>query len=368
MESLDRYIKRLKNSPATFWIGGSALVIALLLWFVVAVDGWYDDKSQRKHWSRLEDKRADPSDPLYDDPLVKQFMTGNRQWLRFVPMGLATSARDYPDRLAATPDEKLVQLERMAKKNSGNTTGPWFYYYLGNIYYAKGDFTKATAMYKECQKLVGKHPGHILIGHFDFLGSDMKLVEQQESWTKTFAKREAERPVGENPKVELLVDQGKIELELFHQESPVLVKRFCELVASGYYDGLEFYDVSQPGRGGGGRVLAGCPYGNGKGELVADGLRSKIIDRAHRKGTVSMALAEGKEDRSSANRFFMVLSDSTQGASGFDNKNSVIGRVTGGVDLLQKLFKGQKILRARVIEEGDLKGKLDPVDWPGKNQ
>ena len=40
MESLDRYIKRLKNSPATFWIGGSALVIALLLWFVVAgVDG-----------------------------------------------------------------------------------------------------------------------------------------------------------------------------------------------------------------------------------------------------------------------------------------------------------------------------------------
>ena len=41
--------------------------------------------------------------------------------------------------------------------------------------------------------------------------------------------------------------------------------------------------------------------------------------------------------------------------------------MTKGLKLLDKLFKGQRILRARVVSEGDLQGKLKLVDWPGKS-
>lgn len=139
-------------------------------------------------------------------------------------------------------------------------------------------------------------------------------------------------------------DKGDIVCELKHNEAPFSVTNFIQLGKGGFYKGLTFHRVES-----GFVIQGGDPAGNGtggpgytvKGE-TKNGLK-------HTKGALAWARtsdAVNPEQRSSGSQFYITLS-----ATPFlDNNYTVFGYVTQGLEVSEKIARGDKILDV-VIEE-----------------
>lgn len=136
-------------------------------------------------------------------------------------------------------------------------------------------------------------------------------------------------------------DKGDITIELAAKDAPNTVNNFVYLSSVGYYDGLNFHRViSEPPF----MVQGGCPQGTGTG-----GPGYNFVDefspswRHSGPGMLSMANAGPGTNGS---QFFITLAAQPH----LDDKHSVFGRVTEGMDTVKAIRQGDKINRIEIDE------------------
>lgn len=138
----------------------------------------------------------------------------------------------------------------------------------------------------------------------------------------------------------ITTSKGIVECELFPKESPLGVTNFIQLSQGGFYNGLTFHRVV-PGF----VVQGGDPEGTGRGgpgfTVVAE------IGPLHKKGALAWARLPDQvnpEKRSSGSQFYIALED----LPNLDGDYSVFGKVISGMDVVDKIKKGDKIERIEI--------------------
>jgi peptidylprolyl isomerase len=140
----------------------------------------------------------------------------------------------------------------------------------------------------------------------------------------------------------LTLDGGDVTIKLRPDLAPGHVARIAELANDGFYDGIVFHRVI-PGF----MAQGGCPKGTGTGGSAKPDLRAEFNDEPHVRGTCSMARTSAPHSANS--QFFICFDD----ARFLDRQYTVWGQVTGGMELIDALPKGEpprepgRILKAR---------------------
>ena len=133
--------------------------------------------------------------------------------------------------------------------------------------------------------------------------------------------------------------KGDMTVEFFDTDAPLTVANFCRLAKSGFYDGLTFHRVLPNFV-----IQGGCPKGTGTG---GPGWNIKCEtsggNQHHDRGVLSMAHA-GKDTGGS--QFFVC--HSREGTAHLDRKHTCFGKVTKGVEVVDKIKAGDKIVSIEV--------------------
>lgn len=159
-------------------------------------------------------------------------------------------------------------------------------------------------------------------------------------------KREAPAPprpdvsrfIGRTPahaSVVLETEKGEIEIECCPDDAPVHVASFVELAGAGRYDGTIIHRV-EPNF----VVQGGDPRGTGWGD-AGYFIRDEINRLRYDRGTVGMPKA-GKD--TGGCQIFITHTPTPH----LDGRYTVFGRVTRGMDVVDRLEQGDRILKARV--------------------
>jgi peptidyl-prolyl cis-trans isomerase B (cyclophilin B) len=133
--------------------------------------------------------------------------------------------------------------------------------------------------------------------------------------------------------------KGDMTVEFFDTDAPLTVANFCKLAKSGFYDGLTFHRVLPNFV-----IQGGCPKGTGTG---GPGWTIKCEtsggNQRHDRGVLSMAHA-GKDTGGS--QFFVC--HSREGTAHLDRTHTCFGKVTKGVEVVDKIKAGDKIVSIEV--------------------
>jgi len=147
---------------------------------------------------------------------------------------------------------------------------------------------------------------------------------------------------GENKKIELETNHGKIVIELYSAEMPVTAGNFEKLVSDGTYNGVIFHRIIS-----GFMIQGGDPTGTGMGDpsipKIQDEFTGSDLDKNNR-GTLAMANA-GPNTGSS--QFFINLVDNNF----LDGKHPVFGKVVEGMDIVDAIAKVETDASDKPIEE-----------------
>ena len=161
----------------------------------------------------------------------------------------------------------------------------------------------------------------------------------------------------------ITTDEGTIRVQLHGEDAPIHVGNFVELAQKGFYDGLKFHRYV-PGF----VIQGGCPTTRtmGPAQVLAAaqgairGLhpgtgdaRCTIIDEwednprnAHRLG--SLCMAHKSAPNSGSCQFYFSLDEQPE----FDDKYTVFGQATEGLEVIEQLAIGDAI-KGIVIEGAD---------------
>ena len=135
---------------------------------------------------------------------------------------------------------------------------------------------------------------------------------------------------------EISTDKGNLKIEFFEKDAPSTVKNFISLSKKGFYDGLTFHRVIPNFV-----IQGGCPKGNGSG---GPGYQIKCElegeNQYHDKGVLSMAHA-GRNTGGS--QFFIC--HNRENTKHLDRNHTVFGKVVEGLDVIDKIKQGDKILK-----------------------
>ncbi|MCC6149980.1 MAG: peptidylprolyl isomerase [Planctomycetes bacterium] len=142
------------------------------------------------------------------------------------------------------------------------------------------------------------------------------------------------------PKVEFETDKGKLVLTLFEDDCPNTVASFITLVEKGFYDGTVFHRVVPHFV-----VQGGDPDGTGSGGPGYSIKREAT--RLHFRGSIGMARSADPD--SAGSQFYFCLSAAT--THHLDNGYCVFGRVSQGLEVMDQLRLGSKIIKARVLNK-----------------
>ncbi|HVJ51452.1 MAG TPA: peptidylprolyl isomerase [Aliidongia sp.] len=126
------------------------------------------------------------------------------------------------------------------------------------------------------------------------------------------------------------VPAGRVVIELRPDLAPHHVARIKELARKGFYDGLAFHRVI-PGF----MVQGGDPKGDGTGGS-GQHLKAEFSAEHHVRGICSMARASDPDSADS--QFFIMLGD----APSLDGKYTIWGKVTQGMEFVDKIKKGDE--------------------------
>lgn len=147
------------------------------------------------------------------------------------------------------------------------------------------------------------------------------------------AQAQAQSKTQAQRRLRLTTDKGEIVILLAVEDAPITTAVLARLVARGYYDGLTFHRVVPDFV-----AQGGDPRGDGWGGPGFN-LRCELSPRRYLRGTVGMALA-GKDTGGS--QFFITHSMQPH----LDGKYTVIGEVVAGMEVVDALLPGDRILRA----------------------
>lgn len=130
--------------------------------------------------------------------------------------------------------------------------------------------------------------------------------------------------------------------ELYTADTPGTAGNFIKLAESGFYDGLSFHRVIPDFV-----IQGGCPKGDGTG---GPGYTIKCETSAarqrHDRGVLSMA-HRGKDTGGS--QFFIC--HNRENTQHLDGVHTCFGKVVEGLDVIDTIRPGDKILSVRIVEE-----------------
>ncbi|MGZ4367502.1 MAG: peptidylprolyl isomerase [Gaiellaceae bacterium] len=118
---------------------------------------------------------------------------------------------------------------------------------------------------------------------------------------------------------------GPITVELHDEDAPKTVENFRKLAGDGFYDGLIFHRIIKDFM-----IQGGCPEGTGTGGPGYT-FEDEFNDHKVVRGALAMANAGPNTNGS---QFFIVTADA---APWLDGKHTVFGRVTEGMDVVDKI-------------------------------
>ena len=141
----------------------------------------------------------------------------------------------------------------------------------------------------------------------------------------------------------LKLKDGDIKIELFEDVAPNHVKRIKQLAKDGKYDGVVFHRVIDGFMAQTGDVQFGNSSNDqfdlkraGMGGSDLPDLKEESNDLPHERGTLSMARSQ---DPNSANsQFFICFKE----ASFLDRQYTVFGKVIEGMDIVDKIKRGDE--------------------------
>lgn len=140
----------------------------------------------------------------------------------------------------------------------------------------------------------------------------------------------------------ITTEKGVMKVEFYEKDAPNTVKNFCDLAQKGFYNGLTFHRVIPDFV-----IQGGCPEGTGAGgpgysidcELDGD-------NQYHDRGVLSMAHA-GRNTGGS--QFFIC--HSRRNTAHLDRRHTCFGKVVEGLDVIDDIRQGDKMITIEVIEE-----------------
>ena len=143
-------------------------------------------------------------------------------------------------------------------------------------------------------------------------------------------------------KAEIHTDKGIMTVSFFDKDAPIAVKNFTDLAKKGFYNNLTFHRVIPDFV-----IQGGCPNGIGNG---GPGYKIKCEldgeNQHHDKGVLSMA--HSGRDTGGSQFFICHNRENTQH---LDRVHTVFGKVTDGLDVIDEIEQGDKILKIVVLEK-----------------
>ena len=138
----------------------------------------------------------------------------------------------------------------------------------------------------------------------------------------------------EKPEDTLILEtsKGQVVIELRPDLAPNHVARIKELAREGFYDGVVFHRVID-----GFMAQTGDPTGTGTGGSDKSDLKAEFSSEPHERGTVSAARTANPN---SANSQFFICFDR---APWLDKQYSVWGKVVEGMDVIDKIKRGEPV-------------------------
>ena len=137
----------------------------------------------------------------------------------------------------------------------------------------------------------------------------------------------------------LRTSEGDIALELFEEDAPRTVANFKQLAGQGFYDGVIFHRVI-PGF----MIQGGDPEGTGRG-----GPGYTFEDEINQHKVVRGALAMANAGpNTNGSQFFIVTAEETPW---LDGKHTVFGRVTAGMDVVDRIGNARTGRNDRPVED-----------------
>ncbi|WP_020178363.1 peptidylprolyl isomerase [Methylopila sp. M107] len=131
------------------------------------------------------------------------------------------------------------------------------------------------------------------------------------------------------PVVVLETTKGAVKIRLRPDLAPKHVERIKQLVAEKFYDGVPFHRVIA-----GFMAQTGDPTGTGTGGSKYPDVAAEFSRESFKRGSVGMARSA---DPDSANSQFFICFAS---APWLDGQYTLVGEVTSGMDVVDKLKKG----------------------------
>jgi peptidyl-prolyl cis-trans isomerase B (cyclophilin B) len=168
--------------------------------------------------------------------------------------------------------------------------------------------------------------------------------------------------IEDNPIATITMENNDtIKVELYPNIAPNTVNNFISLAESGFYDGLIFHRVI-PGfmiQGGDpeGRGTGGPGYGI-KGEFESNGVENELN---HERGVLSMARSQDPD--SAGSQFFIMVAEATH----LDGEYAAFGKVTEGMDAVDKIVKVETDNQDKPVEDQKIKQitvETFGVDYP----
>ena len=134
--------------------------------------------------------------------------------------------------------------------------------------------------------------------------------------------------------------KGDIELELFEKDAPNTVANFVKLINEGFYDGLTFHRVIPDFV-----IQGGCPRGDGTGGPGYT-IKCETKGNPNKHGTGALSMAHAGKD-TGGSQFFITHSPQPH----LDGVHTVFGKVTKGMDVVNKIQAGDVMEKVIVVEE-----------------
>ena len=131
---------------------------------------------------------------------------------------------------------------------------------------------------------------------------------------------------------------GEIALEFFPEDAPKTVENFVKLAKKGYYDGVTFHRV-EPNF----VVQGGDPKGDGTGGPGYT-IKDEFNKQKHARGVLAMARTQSPN--SAGSQFYITLAP----AHFLDGQYTVFGRVTSGMEVVDKIKVGDKMKSVKIME------------------
>lgn len=146
---------------------------------------------------------------------------------------------------------------------------------------------------------------------------------------------------------------GDVKIKLRPDLAPGHVERIKELAGEGFYDDVIFHRVI-PGF----MAQGGCPEGSGMGGSKKPDLKAEFNAERHVRGICSMARSSNPNSANS--QFFIVFYPRFS----LDRKYTIFGRVIGGMDVVDRIERGEPPANPTKIVRASLGAESAPAPVP----